>query len=224
VNDWQLSRPNSRVLQLAQNVGFVGACNEGLEIADGKYVVLVNSDTCATDGWCRLFEDCFESDPRIGIASPLSNFCPHNSVPMRPGKTLTEMALAAMERKPKYPDITTCEGFFFAIRRTVIDQTGFLDGIFGAGYCEESDFCMRANYFGWRTVLVDNCYVFHYGRESFGSAVRQALYEKNKRVFYDRWRERYKMDFDAMNSRDAITQIRASLASTDEFQPVKWVD
>ena len=223
VKQWAQVQQSARIIELHRNVGFVGACNNGIEAATGKFVVLVNSDTCATENWTKLFLDCFNSDTTIGIASPISNFCPHNSVPIPPSMTLKQMAAYAAERKPAYPDITTCEGFFFAIRRQVLDQIGFLDGIFGPGYCEESDLSLRANYFGWRTVLVDNCFIFHYGRESFGSATRQMQYDKNKRVFFDRWHVRYKRDFEAMKSTDSITTIRKSLVGNADLQPVKWV-
>ena len=187
-------------------------CNAGFELATGDLVVLVNSDTCAPERWTEAFAACFASDDRIGIASPLSNFCPHNSVAIQPGLNLEQMARLVGRRSPAYPDITTCEGFFFAIRRRTLDEVGFLDGVFGQGYCEESDLSLRANYFGWRTVLVDNCYIFHYGRESFGSATRQAQYEKNKRIFFHRWGDRYGADFAAMKAADSISGIRGALA------------
>jgi GT2 family glycosyltransferase len=143
---------------------------------------------------------------------------------MQPGKTLRQMAATVAACEPSYPDITTCEGFFFALSRTMLDEIGWFDGIFGRGYCEESDLSMRANYFGWRTVLVDNCYIFHYGRESFGSATRQVQYEKNKRVFFGRWQDRYKQDFERMKARSAITKIREALIGDPNLLPVKWVD
>ena len=223
VKRWSATQPNSRVVELDHNLGFVGACNTGLALATHEIAVLLNSDACVAERWTELFSACFASDEHIGIASPLSNFCPHNSVPMQPGLTLKQMAEEVAKRKSSYPDITTCEGFCYAIRREALDQIGFLDNIFGKGYCEESDLSMRANYFGWRTVLVDNCYVFHFGRESFGVGVRQAQYDKNKRVFFERWGSRYGPDFQAMKERDVIGNIRKSLAGDEKFQPVKWV-
>ena len=222
VADWVASRPNARIIQLEHNLGFVGACNAGLAETSAEFAVLVNSDTCATPGWTSLFEACFDSDPSIGIASPLSNFCPHNSVPMLPGLTYLQMAEQAATRQPRYPDITTCEGFFFAIRGTTLAMIGGFDGLFGAGYCEESDLSMRANYFGWRTVLVDNCYIFHFGRETYGAETRQMQYEKNKKIFFDRWGARYAADFARMQATDAIGGIRRDFEADARFTGVKW--
>lgn len=223
VQRWAQERPNSDFIILEHNVGFVGACNAGIAASEAEFVVLVNSDTCATPRWTELFSTCFDQNPTIGIASPLSNFCPHNTVPVPPGLTYTEMAELVAKQKPTYPDITTCEGFFYAIRRRVLDDIGWIDGIFGHGYCEESDFSMRANYYGWRTVLLDNCFIFHFGRESFGSATRQAQYDKNKQVFFDRWRSRYTTDFEAMRGANVIETIRSSLVIKPGFPAVKWV-
>jgi GT2 family glycosyltransferase len=199
VKRWSKSRPNSRVLELDHNSGFVGACNAGLALATAEMVVLLNSDACVNEHWTELFSACFASDEAIGIAAKVA------------------------KRDPIYPEITTCEGFCYAMRRKALDEIGFLDGIFGKGYCEESDLSMRANYFGWKTVLLDNCYVFHFGRESFGTEVRQTQYDKNKRVFFNRWGKRYGPDFEAMKERDVIGSIRSSLANQSKFQPVKWV-
>jgi hypothetical protein len=39
--------------------------------------------------------------------------------------------------------------------------------LFGLGYGEENDFCMRARQAGWKNVLCDNVYVGHVGGSSF---------------------------------------------------------
>jgi hypothetical protein len=39
--------------------------------------------------------------------------------------------------------------------------------LFGLGYGEENDFCMRARKAGWKNVLCDDVYVGHVGGSSF---------------------------------------------------------
>ena len=87
---------------------------------------------------------CAESDPQIAIVNPLSNMCVNLSVPMVPGLNLNTMA-AQVERRSRrrYPDITTAVGFCMLIKRRYLDWLGGFDEVYGRGYCEESDMCMR---------------------------------------------------------------------------------
>ena len=43
------------------------------------------------------------------------------------------------------------------------------DPVFGLGYGEENDFCMRAARAGFRNVLCDDAFVVHLGGSSFGA-------------------------------------------------------
>jgi hypothetical protein len=55
-----------------------------------------------------------------------------------------------------------------AISRAALNQLGLFDQeLFGLGYGEENDFCMRARQAGWKNVLCDNVYVGHVGGSSF---------------------------------------------------------
>ena len=44
-------------------------------------------------------------------------------------------------------------GFCLYIRRQLIESVGAFDPVFGLGYGEENDFCMRATRAGFRNVL-----------------------------------------------------------------------
>src|SRR4051812_45878237 len=43
--------PHVRVVVIRDNVGYVGANNLGLSQTRGRYVVLLNNDTCVAAGW-----------------------------------------------------------------------------------------------------------------------------------------------------------------------------
>lgn len=221
---WINNRPNTTFIA-QKNQGFVGACNAGLRESKADLAVLLNSDTCVTPGWLEKFQQCFRSDPKIGIASPISNFAPHNVVQMQPGLSYLEMAeLVERLSDSCYPDITTPEGFCFAISRECIRKIGILDPVFGRGYCEESDLSIRANYFGFRTVCVDNCYIFHKGRGSFGKESRDYLYNKNKIIFHDRWGDRFRRDHEEFKNRDPLAYLRERIIANtrQNLHAVNW--
>ena len=49
-------------------------------------------------------------------------------------------------------------GFCMLIPVTMIRQVGLFDPIFGRGYCEEVDWCLRAESFGFRNVLAPSIF------------------------------------------------------------------
>ncbi len=116
------------------------------------------------------------TDATIGTITPFSNnaeicsfprFCEDNPWPVgRDPEHCTGRRLHAAA-VPTYPDIPTGVGFCLYLRRAMLDAVGIFDPVFGAGYGEENDLCLRAARAGWRNVLADNAFVVHTGGRSF---------------------------------------------------------
>jgi len=179
LRQWQArAHAGWRFLANPHNLGFVGTANRGLSVTVGD-VVLLNADTEVTRGWLEGLARCLASDPAIATATPWTNngeiasmprFCVANPPPA--DRALLERSWSeAMARtgSPLYPDIPTAVGFCMAVSRRAIDRIGVFDEeLFGRGYGEENDFCMRAQAVGMRNVLCDDVYVVHLGGRSFG--------------------------------------------------------
>lgn len=211
---WVAAQPGAELLTSDINLGFVRNCNRAMALADTKYIVLLNSDTCVTPRWIDKMIACMESDPRIGVASPISNFAPHMRIAMVPGTDYLQMnALIEHHSQKTYPDITTPEGFCLMVSAECLATVGYFDPVFDRGYGEESDLSMRAVYNGLRTVCVDDTYIYHRGRASFGMETRDELYERNKKIFFKRWRARYATDFESFKERDPVGYLRSSMAA-----------
>lgn len=165
--------PSWRLEVLPKNIGFVGAVNLGMGMTQGD-VVLLNSDTLLTPGWLEGLQRCLDSDVAIATATPWTNngeivslpdFCRSNPLPLDVDGVAR--VIAAMG-PPTYPEIPTAVGFCMAISRAALHHLGVFDQeLFGLGYGEENDFCMRARQAGWKNVLCDNVYVGHVGGSSF---------------------------------------------------------
>ena len=170
----QRAHPQIVLLRNAQNLGFTGTANRGMQLSRAD-VVLLNSDTIVTAGWLDAIMHCAATDPRIGTITPFSNnaeicsfprFCEDN--PWPPGADPEPVRVAVAETAvPTYPDLPTGVGFCMYIRRALLDDVGLFDMAFGAGYGEENDLCLRAARAGWRNVLADNAFVVHTGGKSF---------------------------------------------------------
>ena len=186
--------PQVLLLVNERNLGFTLNANRGMSAARaGTDLVLLNSDTAVTRGWLDALVRCAASDPAIGTITPFSNnaeicslprFCENNRWPVSRD---AEPMVRALERAavPTYPDLPTGVGFCLYIRRALIDAIGMFDPVFGLGYGEENDLCMRAAAAGYRNVLCEDAFVLHLGGSSFGDK-RADLAERNMQILLDR--------------------------------------
>ncbi|MSQ47931.1 MAG: glycosyltransferase [Deltaproteobacteria bacterium] len=204
------------VLRLPQNQGFVRACNLGIAQGSAPYVVLVNSDVIVTPGWLSRLVRCAESDPSIAAVNPLTNRATHLDIPLALGANFYDMDALLAQRSPRhYPDVVTGVGFCLLLRRAALDQVGVFDEIYGQGYCEDSDLCMRLVAHGYRTVVADDVYVYHKGSASFLD--RGTRYRHNRTIFDARWAAEYQRQFRVFRQQNPLQPVR------DLFQlPRRW--
>ncbi|MCB9853795.1 MAG: asparagine synthase (glutamine-hydrolyzing) [Phycisphaerales bacterium] len=193
-----------------ENLGFVQTANRGMALADAEYVCLINSDIMVAEGWLDAMIRCAQSDPAIAVVNPLSNMCVNLSVPMPPGYNMNTMAeqVAARSRRA-YPALTTAVGFCMLVKRRYLNFFGGFDEIYGRGYCEESDFCMRLTEEGLRVVAADDAFVYHKGCGSFGTWIDRYL--KNRKIFDARWEDAYLRDYHHFLKRNPLQYMRDAL-------------
>ncbi|MDY0191633.1 MAG: glycosyltransferase [Desulfuromonas sp.] len=170
--------------------GYTCAANAGLRKADADFVVLLNSDTILTPRWLDRLIRCAESDPCIGIVGPLSNTASWQSIPqifdeqgdwadnpLPAGVGLDTYAVeVARESNCCYPRVGFLNGFCLMIKREVINDIGLFDEeVFGRGYGEENDYCLRATAAKWQLAVADDCYVYHAQSKSYSPERRKKL-------------------------------------------------
>ncbi len=163
------------LLRNARNLGFVASVNLGMQEAGTNDVVLLNSDTEVPSGWLpRLAAQAYR-ETRIATVSPFSNnatICgyPRNQGSVLPfGNTLADLdTVCQTVNAGRSVDLPTTVGFCMYIRRAALDAVGLFDeAVFGRGYGEENDFCLRATAKGWRHTLACDVFVYHEGAVSF---------------------------------------------------------
>ncbi len=164
--------------RLTTNRGFPGAANEGMRLAEGRDVILLNSDTLVPKGWLERLRAAAFSAPDIGSVTPFANDATIMSYPSpNADNPVPDMAeTAALDKLAATTggaliDLPTGIGFCMYIRRECLDQVGLLrEDVFGQGYGEENDWCLRASAVGWRHVGLPTLFVGHVGGRSFGAA------------------------------------------------------
>jgi GT2 family glycosyltransferase/glycosyltransferase involved in cell wall biosynthesis len=186
------SIPKFSVLHAVENSGFLETANTLYRRAKSDQIVLLNSDTVVPPRWLSRIADCFNSDPRIALATPLSTNANNVTVYPQRGQSWRDVDTAAMHVEPLYPDAPFAVGFALAIRRTLVGDRLF-DPIYGRGYWEDTDLHFSVTDRGYRSVIIDNLLIFHNnGSASFRPAHDlESINEKNRATFLSRWRQEY---------------------------------
>jgi len=203
------------------NIGFVKTVNKGMYLSEND-VVILNSDTIVTYNWLNRLRECAYIDEKIATATPLSNnaticsvpnFDQYNDVPK--GYTIQEFALliekVSHDLDIKCSKIPVGIGFCLYIKREVINAIGYYDEIFGRGYNEENDFCMRAHEKGYYHVVDLSTYIYHKGKASF-MGDQAILEEKNSKLLLQRYP--YYMDLVRdFTGRNPLKKVQNSIKS-----------
>lgn len=178
-----------------QNIGFVKTCNRAVRELDGtdNDIMLLNSDTEVTEGFLEEMVQVLYLYEKHGIVCPRSNNATILTMPVKNNlqKLLDEEISYSVfqqmrDKLPRFSIIPTGVGFAFLIKRELIEKFGLLDEIYGLGYNEENDFCMRVNQYGYNVVMANRAYIYHFESKSFGSA-RNELELRNRNILLERY-------------------------------------
>ena len=168
------------LVPLDHNIGFVGAVNEGLRVAETVGapgpIVLLNSDAMVSSGWARRLTAPL-GDPSVASVTPMSNAAEILSVPViGPGTVLLPGEGDALDQVARgfapmpLPRAPTGVGFCMALSRSWLAKVPRLDPAFGRGYGEEVDWCQKTAALGARHLCQPGVFVEHVGSQSFGIA------------------------------------------------------
>ncbi|MBW4081580.1 glycosyltransferase family 2 protein [Paenibacillus sp. S150] len=179
----RISREFPDVLLIAnsENVGFARGNNQGMEVASGRYVLLLNSDTVIRKDTLETMLEFMDSRPDLG-ASGCKVILPDGSLdkackrgfptpaasfyyafgfsklfPDRP--RFNGYQLGYLDPDQAYP-VDCLVGAFMLVRRQTIDQVGGLDGEFFM-YGEDLDWCFRIKEAGWGIYYYPQTSIVH---------------------------------------------------------------
>jgi GT2 family glycosyltransferase len=68
--DFATRYPFVKLVKSEKNVGFAGGNNLGIAIADGQYIVLLNSDTVLQNNAMRICLNYLQAHPRVAVVGP----------------------------------------------------------------------------------------------------------------------------------------------------------
>ncbi|MCR5585786.1 MAG: glycosyltransferase family 2 protein [Lachnospiraceae bacterium] len=161
--------PEVRLIENNENKGFAPAVNQGICLAEGKYVLLLNNDTEVLPGFIEALCKPLDEDEKVfGASAQMLMYSDHDLIDDA-GDLYTVFGLAFQRgnRKPvskcsKTVSITAPCGGACLYRKSVLSEIGLLDDAFFA-YREDLDLGIRAKLAGYKNVYAPEAKVIHYG-------------------------------------------------------------
>jgi GT2 family glycosyltransferase/glycosyltransferase involved in cell wall biosynthesis len=191
----ELARTHSalRVILNEENRGFAAANNQGLDVATGDVLVLLNNDTVPARGWVPRMLRHLENR-EIGLVNAVTNFSGNESRIEVPYTSLEDMPSFAEQYATRHDgesfDIHVAAMYCVGMRRDAFERIGPLDEAFRIGMFEDDDYSHRARLAGYRVVCAEDVFVHHFGQASFRKipeAEYEALFRRNRNLFEQKW-------------------------------------
>lgn len=187
--EWLKEQSDVILIANHENHGFPGGCNQGLSVAKGNELLLLNSDTIVTKCWLENLRAALHSDKMVGAVGCMTNSCSNFQQIDVTYSNYDELQDFAFEfnrsDSNKWKPWFMLVGYCLLIKKEVFDKVGYLDEQFNPGNFEDDDYCIRMRLCGYELLLCKDTFIHHYGSSSFLKG--QNYEEKNaKQKKYDR--------------------------------------
>ncbi len=196
LKQWVASDTQRHIILNDDNRGFAAANNQGLALATGDYLVMLNNDTYVTPGWIATLVRHLRRNEELGMLGPVTNNIGNEARININYASMDEMLQVAGEYTAKHAGqltpLRTAAFFCVMLRRSIFEKVGYLDEIFGIGFFEDDDYCRRVEQAGWSIACADDVFIHHNLSASFNKLkheTRQALFEANKTAYEAKWGE-----------------------------------
>ena len=174
--------PEVPLIANSVNVGFGRANNQCLPLAQGRYVLLLNTDAFVSPDTLQVTVNHLDAHPDVGVVGvrllsrngELQPSCRYFPTPLNSFLTATGLhtlmpwVRLVVDMTWDHLGTRLCDwvpGCYYLIRREVIDEVGLFDPLYFL-YSEEVDHCKRVKAAGWQVAYLGGTSVVHIGGES----------------------------------------------------------
>ena len=194
--------PDVAIIENKENRGFAAANNQALRQMNGRYALLLNSDTVLTSGAVKELYEFMEYAHQAGMAcGQLLNQdgSKQNSIASFPSLfTLlaneTALRILMPQRFPsKRRDyaspvpVDSGIGACLMVRKEAIDDVGFFDERYFF-FLEETDWAYRMKRNGWAVYFVPFAKIYHAQGKTVGSGVdSRIMFYRSRYAFFKKW-------------------------------------
>ena len=153
-----------RYIHITKNVGSVYGVQMAFKEFRGEYLVLLPNDVIVTTNWLNNLLKCYESDPKIGIVTPLST-----NVSNLQQVNINFTSLEDLQNKAKAFNISNpllweerlrLINIVTVVKKEIIDLVGVFDVGFFHDFGED-DYCIRIRRAGYKIIVCGDTFVHH---------------------------------------------------------------
>ncbi len=181
-----LQQDKIKLIANKKNMGFGRANNQGLKIAKGKFLLLLNPDTLLSEDSLKKMIGFLEESPDAGMAGckilnpdgtlqlacrrsfpgPWVSFCKVTGLStLFPNSRLyAKYNLTYLDENETY-EVDAISGSFMMLKKQVYDKVGGFDEDFFM-YGEDLDLCYRIQKSGYKVYYTHSTQIIHYKGES----------------------------------------------------------
>lgn len=196
--------PEVKLIENHKNLGFATANNQALRQAEGKHILLLNSDTIALPSTVEMMRDFISHNPMVGAVGckilnpdftveatarrfprPLNALFGRKSVLTKlfPKNRFSGAYLACLNVNSEIPfEVDWVSAACMMVKREIIEEVGLLDEDFFM-YWEDADWCYRIKAAGWKIYYVPGAQIIHLEGASSNGKDNKLIIEFHKSVF-----------------------------------------
>lgn len=190
------------IIENEENLGFAAANNQALRQMNGRYALLLNSDTVLTKGAVRELYEFMEYTPEAGMAcGQLVNQdgSKQNSIASFPSlltllanetalRILMPYRFPSKRRDYASPiEVDSGIGACLMVRKEAIDDVGFFDERYFF-FFEETDWAYRMKRNKWAMYFVPSARIYHAQGKTVGSGVNsRIMFYRSRYLFFKKW-------------------------------------
>ena len=163
-----------------ENQGFSKGFNEGVKLAQGKYVMMANNDTEFPPDWDKKLVDIIEKNPSAGIVTPVYTSGRKSALRTEPGEKILKVFPFR-----KYPSAVA----FLMRRNDLISKFGGWSEEYEIASGEDADLCFKVWKAGYDILIDERVLIIHEGKVTSSSKLEdwQAHFKLNSRQFKKKW-------------------------------------
>lgn len=185
--------PAAVLIRNDENRGFAAANNQGFDVAKGRLILLLNSDTIVHGEVLGASVRYIDADARIGaMGCRVLNTDGSVQLTCSQFPTLTNQFLQASGlwklKRPRWfgrylmtdwlrdseREVEVISGCYMLVKKSLMDEVGYLDEDFFF-FGEETDWCLRMRKAGWRLMFAPVGEITHHG----GGSVRRLNHKRD---------------------------------------------
>jgi GT2 family glycosyltransferase len=186
-----------------KQLGFIVSCNSGARGGKAPYLSIITDDVEIHEGYFDKIYDLMQ-DKTMGVIGSKLIFPPTSTHKARPAGKIQHVGVALDIRanavhplvgwSPDNPktqisrEVLAVTGALFTTRSELFRSLGGFDTVYGLGYYEDLDMCLKVRQKGYKIWLANDTSAYHYvAATSEKGVVHNGGFQQNAMTFRSRW-------------------------------------